>query len=76
MAHADALSRYVAYVDAIPLEKELEYRQLADPGIGKIIQELELLDNNDKFTLVDGLLYRKVETDLKFVVPEHYGDQW
>lgn len=32
MAHADALSRSVAYLSAMPLERELEYRQLSDPN--------------------------------------------
>lgn len=70
MAHVDALSRCVALIDALPLEKNLAYRQLADPKIGEISRELELSENNDKFVLIDGLIYRKVDADLKFVVPE------
>lgn len=64
MAHVDALSRCVAHVGAMPLERELELRQLSDP---RISQNLEFHDSN-KFALIDGLIYRKV--DFKFVIPE------
>lgn len=68
MAHVDALSRCAAYVNALPLEHELEMRQLADPEIIPISQRLELEDD-PKFSLVNGLLYRKDGETLKFVVP-------
>ena len=38
MAHVDALSRISAYIEYMPLEKELQYRQLQDPKL-KIIAE-------------------------------------
>lgn len=69
MAHVDALSRSVAHVDELPLERRLEYLQLADPKIQEISRELEMADN-DKFALIDGLVYRKDNEQLKFVVPE------
>lgn len=69
MSHVDALSRSTCYVNALPLERELEFRQLADPVIAEISRELEFNDS-DKFILVDGLVYRKISDDQKFVVPE------
>lgn len=69
MKHVDALSRCVSYVNEHPLEKELEFRQLADPRIQKISRSLEYEDS-DRFALVDGLLYRKDGDNLKFVVPD------
>ncbi|XP_025160298.1 uncharacterized protein LOC112589822 [Harpegnathos saltator] len=58
MAHVDALSRNAGYVDEMPLERELEFRQLADPQLQAICRRLEFEDD-PKFALVDGLLYRK-----------------
>lgn len=69
MAHVDALSRSVAYVNELPLERELEYRQLADPQILKISRELEFNDS-DKFKLINGLVYKITEGRDKFVVPD------
>jgi len=69
MSHVDALSRSVAYVNELPLERELEFRQLADPGIHEIAKELEMRDN-DRFNLIDGLVYRRENEHMKFVVPE------
>jgi len=54
MAHADALSRSVAYVDELPLERQLEFLQLSDPKILEISKQLEL-EENEKFELIDGL---------------------
>jgi len=31
MAHVDGLSRIMAFAEAMPLEKELQYKQLQDP---------------------------------------------
>ncbi|KMQ85932.1 hypothetical protein RF55_15252 [Lasius niger] len=69
MVHADALSRSVALVDELPLERRLEFLQLTDPEIQKISNELELEDS-DRFALIDGLVYRKMDSELKFVVPD------
>ena len=68
MVHVDALSRVVAYTEVLPSEKELQYRQL-DFQIQKIAQDLEQSDH-DKFTLCDGLVYRKGPDKSRFVVPE------
>jgi len=68
MSHVDALSRSIAYVNELPLERELEFRQLADPRIKEFVQELEIR-NSDKFELIDGLLYKKESDTLKFVIP-------
>lgn len=69
MAHVDALSRSVAYVNELPLERKLEFRQLSDPRIKEISKNLEFQDN-ELFVLSDGLVYRRENDHLKFVVPE------
>jgi len=82
MRHVDELSRCMAYVNELPLERELEFRQLADPRIQEISRDLELRDGN-RFALVDDLVYRKNGENLKFIVPDamvysllsaHYDD--
>jgi len=55
MTHIDALNRSVNYVNALPFERELEFRQLSYPRTLEISKELEFKDN-DKFPLVDGLV--------------------
>jgi len=69
MQHVDALSRSVGYVNELPLERQLEFRQLADNRVQEISRGLEFNDH-EKFSLVDGLVYRKEGENLKFVVPE------
>jgi len=67
MRHVDALSRSVAYINELPLERELELRQLTDPKIQDITTDLEYSEN-EKFALINGLVYRKDNGNLKFVV--------
>jgi len=69
MKHVDALSRAVAYVHEMTLERQLEFKQITDPRLKQIAEELEFKDN-DKFCLVNGLVYKKCGEDLKFAVPE------
>jgi len=45
MVHVDALSRSVGAIDELPIERKLEYLQLADPKIKKISYRLELEDD-------------------------------
>lgn len=81
MNHVDALSRCVAYANFLPLERELEFIQLRDDRICHIANELEYQDN-EKFKLIDGFIYRKCEDCDRFVIPEsviysvvkHYHD--
>jgi len=68
MSHVNTLSRSIAYVNELPLDRKLEFRQLTDPRIKEIVKELEF-SNNDNFELIDGLLYKKDNDALKFVVP-------
>jgi len=68
MRHVDAFSRSVVYVHEMPLERELEFRQMTDTRLKQISEELEFSDS-DKFCLVNGLVYRKCG-DLKFAVPD------
>jgi len=67
MQHVDALSRSVEYVYELPLERELEFRQLADPVIKQLSTDLEF-NEDDKFKLIDGLVYRKIGEDSKFYI--------
>jgi len=69
MQHVDALSRSVASVHELPLERELELRQLVNPVIKQISTDLEFNDN-EKFKLIEGLVYRKVGENHKFYVPD------
>jgi len=69
MKHVNALNRSMAYVKEVPLERELELRQLADPQIQDIANKLEFCDD-EKFSLVNGLVYRKDQDNLRFVVPD------
>lgn len=70
MVHVDALSRVViAYLEPLPLERELELRQLLDPQLKNIAQNLEFPDN-EKFELIDGLVFRKCMDKPHFAVPE------
>jgi len=69
MVHVDALSRSVGAIDELPIERKLEYAQLADPEIRKVSRRLELEDDN-RFALIDGLVYCKVDENFRFVIPE------
>ncbi|KMQ83225.1 retrovirus-like pol polyprotein, partial [Lasius niger] len=81
MAHVDALSRIVAYVEAMPIEKELQFCQLQDPQL-KLIAESLTEQEHEKFEIFDGLVYKKDTHTPKFVVPKqmvhniirHYHD--
>lgn len=48
MAHVDALSRLVFYVNTLPLERELELRQAQDTKLSAIANDLEYADH-EKF---------------------------
>lgn len=69
MMHVDALSRFICFTDSIPLEKELQYRQLQDPRLKLIAESLEK-EENDKFELIDGLVFRKGNYKHRFVIPD------
>lgn len=69
MAHVDALSRAVCFTETIPLEKELQYRQLTDPFLKRLAEDLEKEDQ-EKFQLIDGLVFRKDTDKHRFVVPD------
>lgn len=69
MAHVDALSRQIAYVNTLPLEREFEIRQTKDSRLMVIAKELEY-GVNEKFKLIDGLVYQKGDDRSRFVVPD------
>ncbi|KMQ88008.1 retrovirus-like pol polyprotein, partial [Lasius niger] len=69
MAHVDALSRVVCFTDSIPLEKELQFRQLQNTKLKAIAENLEL-NEHDKYELIDGLVFRKGLHKHRFVVPD------
>jgi len=68
MAHLDALSWSMGVVNELAIERRLELLQLADPELQDISRKLEMGDD-PKFTLIDGLVYRKLGNDCRFVVP-------
>jgi len=59
----------IAYVHEMTLERQLEFKQIADPRLKQIREELEFKDS-DKFNLINGLVYKKCGVDFKFAVPE------
>lgn len=69
MTHVDVLSRNIGYIEALPLERVLEFRQLQNPRLLSIAEELEKEDS-DKFELIERLIYRKAIDKPRFVVPE------
>lgn len=69
MTHVDALSRIVASIDTVPLERELRCRQSADPYLQSIAKALEETEH-DKYVLIEGLVYRSIDKKLLFYVPE------
>lgn len=69
MSHVDALSRQIGYVDTLPIERELEFRQLQDKELYNIANKLEFTED-PKFELIDGLVYKKDNNQSRFVVPE------
>lgn len=69
MMHVDALSRVVNYIEAMPLEKQLQYRQLQDPELKELSLSLELKENRE-LGLIDGLVFRRGTEKSKFVVPK------
>lgn len=56
-------------MNELPFESELEFRQLNDPRIKEISENLEYKEDN-KFDMINGLIYRKDGENRKFVVPE------
>jgi len=69
MAHVDALSCQVCYLEVLPLERELEFKQLQDTRLKEIADSLEY-GSNDKFEMIDGLIYKKGEDRARFAVPD------
>lgn len=57
------------FKEPMPLERELEYKQLSDPKLSEIALELDHTDS-DKFELIEGLIYRKGSDHPRFVVPD------
>jgi len=56
-------------VESMPVERELQYRQLDDPNICDIAQRLKEAKRK-KFILIDGLVYRKDSSRPKFIISE------
>jgi len=53
--HVDCLSRNIASINVIAMEDELMYKQLADPKIKELAEDLETRDNK-YFVLMEGLV--------------------
>jgi len=58
VAHVGVLGKISAFIEALSLERELELKQLQDPKIKEISEQLEFSDH-PKFELIQGLVYRK-----------------
>jgi len=69
MAHVDALSRIVAFAEAMSLEKELQYKQLQDLKFKDLSAKFEGKDHH-KFELLDGFIFRKGLDKPRFAVPD------
>jgi len=72
MAYVDALNRQVSYfiLEILPLERELEFRQLQDARLKQIASELEYGTESNEFRLIDGLVYKKSVDRDRFVIPD------
>ncbi|CAL1672464.1 unnamed protein product [Lasius platythorax] len=70
MMHVDFLSRYTTTVNTITAEDELMFRQLTDPKLKEIAEHIELHESK-KFSLIDGLLFKRYKEMDLFVVPEN-----
>ena len=69
MTHVDFLSRYILTVNIISSEDELLYKQLADPKLKEIAEQVEL-HGSKVFKLIDGILFKEYKDKDLFVVPE------
>lgn len=69
MTHVDALSRQIGYINFLPLKRELEYKQLQDQKLKSLAEELEFRDD-EKFQLIEGLVYTKDSDRPRFVIPD------
>lgn len=70
MGHVDCLSRNIMVINALTAEDEIMYKQLADPKIKEIAEDLETKDHK-YFALIEGLVFRKYQDKHLFVVPEN-----
>jgi len=72
MSHVDILSRISAYVKHVPLERELEFKQLQDQRLKEIAEKLEF-EENDILQLIDDLVIKKFikkSDKSRFAIPE------
>lgn len=56
-------------ISLITVEDEIMYKQLADPKIKELAEELEIRDHK-YFTLIESLVFRKYKDKNLFVVPD------
>lgn len=70
MSHVDCLSRSIMTINLLTAEDEIMYKQLTDPKIRKIAEDLEANDHK-YFVLIEGLVFRKYRDKNLFVVPEN-----
>lgn len=70
MAHVVCLSRCIMNINLITIEDELMYKQIADPKIKELAEDLETRDHKH-FVLIEGLVFRKYAVKNLFVVPEN-----
>ncbi|KMQ83283.1 pro-pol polyprotein [Lasius niger] len=70
MAHVDCLSRSIMTISLITIEDKIMYKQLADPKIKELAEDLETRDHK-YFVLIEGLVFRKYQDKYLFVIPEN-----
>lgn len=76
MQHVDALSRCseILMIENGELESALAAAQFQDERIRSLVFELEQKDSS-KFSLINGLVYRKWKEEVRFYVPEQMEKQ-
>lgn len=72
MSHVDYLSQNINTINAITVEDELMFKQLSDPKLKEIAENVEL-KGSKYFNLIDGLLFKKYHDRDFFVITGEYG---
>jgi len=68
MSHVNALSRVMASIKLMSLDKELQFRKLKDLHLQSIAQYLEKSNNEKIYTFVNGLVFKKDPDKSKYQV--------
>lgn len=66
--HVDALSRIVYFIESMPLEKEIQFRQLEDSKLKVLAEKLES-EEDENYEFINGLVFKKSTHKSRFVIP-------